>query len=123
MKPDPVKNPLKFLLWCFGNDEDGLYGAGTKWNPEGKKSLLIFLQWTLIRNPVHNFTHHVIGIYGEPFETHKVYENVPGWSKSTRVLDNKHYPYWNYQGHGFQFYFGWRKSGAFGISFRKRSED
>ena len=110
------------IIWAlFGNDEDGIYGAGTHFNPKGFRSNLIAIQWWL-RNPFHNLTHHVIGIYGEPFETHIVYENEKGWSKSERVLNNKQYPYWNYRGNGFQFYLGWRSSGAFGIAFRRRSD-
>lgn len=109
------------ILWAlFGNDEDGIYGCGTKWNPQCEKTWRRAVGWWF-RNPFHNLTHHVIGIYGKPFESHIVYENNPGWSKSTRVLNNKQYPYWNYRGSSFQFYFGWRSSGAFGIALRKRS--
>lgn len=110
------------ILWAlFGNDEDGIYGCGTNWNPDCEKSAWRAIRWWF-RNPAHNLTHHVIGIYGKPFESHIVYENNPGWSKSTRVLDNKQYPYWNYRGHGIQFYFGWRASGAFGIALRRRTK-
>lgn len=109
-------------IWAlFGNDEDGIYGAGTNWNPDGEKTVGRAIRWWF-RNPAHNLTHHVIGIYGEPFESIVLYENVPGWSKSIRALKGKRYPYWNYQGRGFQFYYGWRKSGAFGIALRRRSE-
>lgn len=114
---------LTKLIWAlFGNDEDGPYGAGTNFNPEGKKAWCIAVRWWF-RNPFHNLTHHVIGIYGEDFRTYSIYENFPGWSKMTRVLRGKTYPYWNYQAPTWQFYIGWRSSGAFGIALRRRKYD
>ncbi len=104
----------------FGNDEDGIYGVGTKWNPNGEQTVQRAIGWWF-RNPFHNLTHHVIGIFGEPFISEVIDENNPGWSKSVRILANRKYPYWNYRGKGFQFYLGWRSSGAFGVSLRKRS--
>lgn len=108
------------LVWAFfGNDEDGPYGAGTNFNPDGKKSWRIAVKWWF-RNPFHNFTHHVIGIYGKPFTSENVYgDENEGWQRVDRILNGKHYPIWYHHGKRWDFYFGWRSSGAFGIAWRK----
>lgn len=109
---------MKGPIWAlFGNDEDGYYGSGTSWNPDGEETILRAIKWW-IRNPAHNFTHHVIGIYGKDFTSEEVYSKVPGWTKMQRHLDGKTYPYWKYY-NKWTFYFGWRQSGAFGMAFRK----
>lgn len=109
------------IIWAlFGNDEDGIYGAGTNWNPTGERTIGRAIGWWF-RNPAHNLTHHVLGIFGKPFKTVTIFEKNPGLSKSVRVLDGRRYPYWNYRGCGWQAYLGWRASGAFGIALRKRS--
>lgn len=111
---------MKHLIWMFfKNDEDGCYGVGTKFNPDGKKNPWIAIQWWF-RNPAHNFTHHVIGFWGKEFESVIVQDHNPGLSKSYRVYKDKKYPYWNYRKNDWQSYIGWRSSGAFGISFRSR---
>lgn len=107
------------IVWAlFGNDEDGVYGSGTHYNPDGEETPWKAIGWWF-RNPAHNFTHHVIGIYGKVFAS-KVAWQKGGWKKTIRVYGLKHLPYWEYQGGGIQFYLGWRKSGAFGIALRRR---
>lgn len=112
------------VIWAlFGNDEDGIYGS-TRWNPEGKKTVWTAIRWWF-RNPFHNFTHHVIGIYGKPFiSVELISKGSPGrgFSKTARVLGSRSYPYWHYSGNGWQAYLGWRSSGAFGISLRRRTD-
>jgi len=107
------------ILWAiFGNDEDSVIGD-KRFNPEQKDTVWIRIKWWL-RNPFHNFTHHVIGIYGEPFLSCQEYRRG-NWTKMTRLLRGKEYPYWNYNNGEVEFYFGWRSSGAFSFPvIRKR---
>lgn len=109
---------MRWLLWAlFGNDEDGLIGDA-RWNPERKDTLWVRVQWWF-RNPFHNLTHHVWGIYGKPFTSRKVY--VRGsLTKSVRELDGKSYPYWNFNNGAWEWYIGWRSSGAVGVALRRR---
>lgn len=113
---------LSKIIWAiFGNDEDGPIGDA-RWNPERKDTLWIRIKWW-VRNPFHNFTHHVIGIHGEPFASIKVYEQG-NLQKHIRVMqrngERREYPYWIYDNGRIEWYFGWRSSGAFGIAIRKR---
>lgn len=106
------------IIWAiFGNDEDGPIGDA-RWNPERKDTIWIRIKWW-VRNPFHNFTHHVIGIHGEPFTSAQVYEKG-NLQKHFRYLNGKRYPYWIYNNGRLEWYVGWRSSGAFGIAFRTR---
>ena len=108
----------RFIWLFFANDQDGYIGD-TRWNPAQKDTPWIRIKWW-VRNPAHNFTHHVIGFWHKDFESITVKKNEPGMSKYIRVYKGRRYPFWNYlHKSGWRFYFGWRTTGAFGIALRK----
>lgn len=85
----------RILTWCFGNDEDGIFGerSGVETFKGAPPSVWQFVRWG-IRNPAHNLTHHVVNWPGGPF-----------WKWGTRP--------------GLNGYVGFRPPlGLFGIAFR-----
>ena len=110
---------IKLIMWAFfGNAEDGPVGAGTNWNPLGETGLKRRVAWWL-RNPAHNFTHHVIGLYGRDFES-VILKNPPsGLAVSVRRYKGVNLYYYNMRFGGWQAYAGWRASGAFGLAIRR----
>src|SRR5574338_693702 len=109
----PIKGPkpgvLNYLKWAFFDNElDGVYGIGTKWNPEGKTDKWTAIKWW-IRNPAHNFTWHVIGFaHKDSVRIDVNSEDQLGWNRAWSLVDGKEYPFWLYLGKRVTFYFGWR---------------
>jgi len=91
------------------------------------------LQWFL-RNPLHDFSWYVLGIVDNYFTTHELVGDgsrtlmsdikKDGWIICYRITENGiPLPYVSYShiftnGGIYQFYFGWRPHGAFGIKHR-----
>ncbi len=112
-------NIMRHIVWAlFENDEDGWYGSGTSYNPLSIETIPYAIGWWF-RNPFHNFTHHVIGLYKKDFKTNIIRNPGKGLNILIHTYKGFKFPYYNYIGNTFQFYFGWRTSGAFGIAFRK----
>ena len=108
-------NIFKWIKWAFfENDEDGPCGPDRIMG-EGPCDWKRKLKWW-VRNPAHNFTHHVMGLYGKDFYSIEKWRKN-NWSYTLRSYQGKKYPYLKYEGL-FTFYFGWRNSGAFGVAFR-----
>lgn len=79
-------------------------------------------KWNL-RNPFHNLTFYVIGIADKEFVRvgnypHAVFNPDGGWTWSWSRSFIVPYPYVSYIRNDFQFYFGWRERGNFGIKLR-----
>ncbi len=109
----------KFLWMIFGNSDDPepehSYPSG--WS-QGRKRL----HWLFVRNPLHNFSWYFIGvadkdrwIEGKAPEAHF----VDGWNFTITRIKHVRLPYLSYRKGRFQFYFGWRPSGAFGFKCRR----
>jgi len=102
-------NPWKKInpLWWLGNCDEPL-------PPDdkfiGQPQWLRRLRWFL-RNPFHNFTYYVIGVADRKFDRINLWNK---WGNLNLVL-----PLIAYRGKKWEWYFGWREKGNFGIAFRK----
>ena len=125
------KSFFKWLIWAFfGNEKDGYIGDAV-FNPYQIDNFSMRLRWWL-RNPLHNFTWYVLGI--AHFSTLRFDENEteqPGWNFSYSVIAVEYeflkdkaprYYFFHYIGKRFEFYLGWRGTGAFGAKFRRVRE-
>lgn len=106
----------------FGNTEDGYYGD-LGFNPEGSTSTWTAVRWWL-KNPIHNFTWHVIGVTGKEFtRTGKypkdVFAPVGNFNWAVINYNGWKLPFVAYQGALGKFYIGWRERGAFGIKLNR----
>jgi hypothetical protein len=114
---------LEWIKWAlFGNDEDTVDGKPDDWSPLPIGSFKRRLAWWL-RNPFHNLTWHVIGFVGDvESSTQNQGSDEPGWLhvKTVRRSTGKTYRLIGHTG-TYQWYVGWRSSGAFGLKFRKYS--
>jgi len=106
-------------LWWFGNIDEPI---APDWYRPGKADRNFRYH---LRNPCHNFFCYVIGISDKTFRRAGKYPNDNfsprgGWNVAA---SNYKYPclwlpFISYQHRGFQFYFGWRNGGNFGIKLR-----
>ena len=78
------------------------------------------------RNPAHDFCFYTIGVKGKPFTV--IGENRPGvdwfmggWTWHVLAYKRWRLPYLNYRGRRWEFYWGWRSSGAFGFKLRRHA--
>ena len=113
-------------IWAlFGNLDDGIYGAGTKWNPAGERSASRAIRWW-VRNPMHNLCWYVLGVADRWREVSddRFHADV-GWLVSSTVLVGRsiRLPYVSYRGARVVAYAGWRPSGAFGLKFQIAKRD
>ncbi len=117
----------------LGNDEDGVYGerAGFSTNI----NVRTFWKWQA-RNPLHNFTFHVVGSAGWKHHRHWAvikadregakffttkYPETFGEGKRTFLFTfNDYKPFLSFRIFGMESYLGWRATGNFGAAFRKR---
>lgn len=138
--------PRRITYSLFGNEDDGIFGEYCKKPYSGDISTGTFLRW-YIRNPAHNFCFYTIG-FQEPnkkptknsFAILRADEKflllrkdqdpcVMGKTSASFNLSLNHYlPFLSfrfpvYPGKKFDFYFGWRPSGAFGMKLRPFSND
>jgi hypothetical protein len=138
--------PRRVSYNLFGNEDDGIFGEYCK-KPYSKDiDTSTFLRW-YIRNPAHNFCFYALG-FQEPnkkptknsFAILRADEKflflskdedpcVMGDTPASFNLSLNHYlPFLSfrfpvYPERKFDFYFGWRPSGAFGIKLRPFSKD
>jgi hypothetical protein len=73
-----------------------------------------------VRNPFHNFDHYVIGIADKPFTRvgrfpDRVANPNGGWNWAVCRYRNLRLPFVDYHCGRFEFYFGWRNGGNFGV--------
>ena len=75
-----------------------------------------------LRNPCHNFDFYAIGIVDKPFTrvgrfpAHISNPNN-GWNWAVCRYRRLRLPFIDYKRNRFEFYFGWRANGAFGLKF------
>ena len=101
-------------VWWFGNLDDPVPPAWYRPGSEHRDFL-----WHL-RNPFHNFDYYVIGIADKRFVR---YSKVPGrspnqtggWDFAVARRKLAVLPFLAYHHDRFNFYFGWRERGNFGI--------
>jgi hypothetical protein len=101
-------------IWWFGNADDPEPPADYR----PGKALRTFYWYC--RNPYHNFDHYVIGISDKPFTRSGPYPNSMqnphgGWNWAVCRYKWWQLPFVDYQRGRFEFYFGWRTGGNFGI--------
>ncbi|MEW6214101.1 MAG: hypothetical protein AB1478_02685 [Nitrospirota bacterium] len=99
------------MIWkIFGNDEDPI---PPEWYLPEKKMCWREFMWFIVRNPLHNFTWHIIGIVNKSFSVK--YLNYKNWYCHILMYKRFIFPFISYNGKRCVFYIGWRKNGAFGI--------
>ena len=101
-------------VWWFGNIDEPV--APAWYRPDSKHRDFL---WHL-RNPLHNLDHYVIGISDKTFVRYsKSSENNSakdgGWDFALARRKLVVLPFLSYQHGRFNFYFGWRERGDFGI--------
>jgi hypothetical protein len=113
----PKLNPL----WWGKNSDNPLPGW---WMPDEEDPLKRKRTWYR-RNPMHNFTHYVIGVADRDFHragTHApgVWDPDGGWNLAvTHSGPFIHLPFVSHRGNHFESYLGWRNAGNFGMAFRR----
>ncbi|GEM_PF-653029 len=101
-------------VWWYGNLDDSEPPAWFKPGEERRTA-----KWRA-RNPFHNFTFYVIGIADKP---HYRSGNYPrrtsnpngGWNVAVARRKLVFLPFVSYTRKKFEFYFGWRTGGNFGV--------
>lgn len=105
----PKWNPV----WWLGNADDPV---PPDWYRPGSRCRGVLWQ---LRNPLHNFTFHVIGIADKCFtRTGKfpdaVFAPDGGWNWAVARYGWLRLPFVSYNGERWRFYLGWRERGNFG---------
>ncbi len=120
----PIRTAQKWNpLWSLGNADDPV---PPEWFRPGSPSRRMAWQ---MRNPLHNFTHYVIGVTDKDttrtgkFPTH-VFAPEGGWNWAVTRHRCCPLPFVSFEGQRSRFYLGWRESGNFGgkINFKKRDK-
>jgi hypothetical protein len=120
----PIRRAQKWNpLWSFGNASDPSPPAWYRPDDARRRWL-----WHL-RNPLHNFTHYVIGVSDKPvtrtgrYPAH-VFAPDGGWNWAFTRYRWLPLPFISYEGKHSRFYLGWRESGNFGgkLNFKQRSK-
>jgi hypothetical protein len=101
-------------VWWFGNIDNPVSPAGCK--PDDRHRVL---KWHC-RNPFHNFDNYVIGVADKEFVRSGKYperNSSPhgGWDFEVARRKLVLLPFISCQRGSFNFYFGWREHGSFGI--------
>jgi hypothetical protein len=101
-------------VWWFGNADEP---APPAWYRPADKHRL--LKWRF-RNPLHNFTHYVIGVEDKKFSRSGKYpernsDPRGGWNFAIGRRCLAPLPFVSYDRSWCTFYFGWREQGAFGL--------
>ena len=110
-------------LWSFRNADDP---DPPDWFRPGSSGRAMHWQ---MRNPLHNFTHYVIGVTDKDitrtgkFPAH-VFAPGGGWNWAITRHRWLPLPFVSFDGRRCRFYLGWRESGNFGgkINFKPRSK-
>ena len=110
----PIRTAQKWNpLWSFGNADDPM---PPDWFRPGSPSRR--MSWQM-RNPMHNFTHYVIGVTDKnttrtgKFPAH-VFAPDGGWNWAVTRHRWLPLPFMSFDGKRSRFYLGWRESGNFG---------
>ena len=120
----PIRTAQKWNpLWSFGNADDP---APPDWYRPGTSGRRMMWQ---LRNPLHNFTHYVIGVSDKDITRTGKYPGAVfapdgGWNWAFTRHRCIPLPFVSYEGAHCRFYLGWRESGNFGgkINFKQRSK-
>jgi len=101
-------------VWWLGNVDDPTPPA---WYRPDDKHRTTKWRW---RNPLHNFDHYVIGVADKKFIRSGHYPErnsnpKGGWDFEVARRKLVLLPFLSWQRGGFNFYFGWREAGSFGI--------
>lgn len=107
---------LNPVFW-IGNSDEPVAPAWYKPGDPGRN-----WKWH-VRNPFHNLTFYVIGIADKDFtrigpHPEAVFNPGDGWSWAVSRAQIVPLPYISYKRNTFQFYWGWRERGNFGIKFK-----
>ena len=106
-------NKLNPVWWVENSDEP----VPPKWyKPDDRRRVM---KWHF-RNPFHNFGNYVIGVADKEFVRSGKYperNSRPrgGWDFAVARRKLVLLPFISYQRGGFNFYFGWRERGNFGV--------
>jgi len=108
-------------IWWFGNVDEPR--APDWYRPDG--SCRNFM-WYL-RNPFENFSNYVIGVADKKTVRYGVHPTVPGnpnggWNFAVTRRRIVYLPFVDYKRHRFEFYFGWRERGNFGMKLNFRQK-
>lgn len=100
--------------WWFGNADEPVPPAW--YRPKAKTRTFL---WHL-RNPLHNFNNYVIGIHDKESVRSGWYPRGlsnpnGGWNFAVSKYEHLRLPFVDYRRGKFEFYFGWRVGGNFGI--------
>ena len=109
-------------VWWFGNIDNP---APPEWyRPHSKHRTFL---WHL-RNPFHNFDHYVIGVADKVFKRSGRWprrNSNPngGWDFDLARRRLVLLPFFSYERNRFNFYFGWRERGDFGVKLNFPNSD
>jgi len=101
-------------FWWCGNADDAV-------PPENYRAGKCCRQFTWrLRNPCHNFTFYVMGIEDKPHirvgrYASKTTNPNGGWNWAVCKYRRLRLPFVDYRRGRFEFYFGWRNGGNFGV--------
>lgn len=101
-------------VWWIGNADEPI--PPDWYRPNARMRTFL---WHL-RNPIHNLSHYVIGVSDkETVRSGRYIKNVAkpggGWNFSVTKYKHLRLPFVDYHRRKFEFYFGWRVGGNFGI--------
>lgn len=105
--------PHRITWMLFGNDDDGIFGEGRRalYKTDKPISTFLALQWAA-RNPLHNFTHYVIG------QAYMKNEKIAFVENERHFFGLHGYkPFLHCKIFRTEFYVGWRERGNFGLKF------
>lgn len=113
-KAKPKRFPKWNPIWWFGNADDLEPPEWYRLNGRWRRCAW---HW---RNPLHNFTHYVIGIADKPFERAgrfptDVFNPNGGWNWAICRYKCLRLPFISHTRGRFAFYAGWRQRGNFGV--------
>jgi hypothetical protein len=108
-------------IWWFGNIDEPR--APDWYRPNG--SYRNFMWY--MRNPFDNFSHFVIGVADKKTTRYGVYPDMNGnpnggWNFAVTRRRIVYLPFIDYKRHRFEFYFGWRERGNFGMKLNFRQK-
>jgi hypothetical protein len=108
-------------IWWFGNVDEPR--APNWYRPNG--SCRNFMWY--MRNPFENFSNYVIGVADKKTVRSGVYPDMNGnpnggWNFAVTRRKIVYLPFIDYKHHRFEFYFGWRARGNFGIKLNFRQK-
>jgi hypothetical protein len=108
-------------IWWVGNASEP--HAPDWYRPDGSFRNV----WWWLRNPFSNFSSYVIGVADKPtvrYGCHpdKIGNPAGGWNFAVTRRRIVYLPFFDYKHHRFEFYFGWRERGNFGMKLNFRQK-